>query len=178
MSISPASNGREWGHRTECRLPGDRAEFPVPLNEILPRRYRTSAYGNTYSCHQVSVLAGSRHTTVAPASALTTQLHLTTASKPSAAQVSQNRMAGTNNEPMRERPWRSCRIRRCVPVRERAAAGRGSKSIDVHVHVYDGAPLGIPADANCIAKGATTVVDAGSAGAHTLPGFRQYVVRS
>lgn len=33
--------------------------------------------------------------------------------------------------------------------------------IDLHVHVYDGvAPLGIPADPNCIAKGATTVVDA------------------
>jgi len=29
--------------------------------------------------------------------------------------------------------------------------------IDVHVHVYDGvAPLGIPADPNCIAKGVTT----------------------
>ena len=50
--------------------------------------------------------------------------------------------------------------------------------IDIHVHVYDGvAPLGIPADPNCIAKGATTVVDAGSAGAHTFPGFKQYVVR-
>jgi len=50
--------------------------------------------------------------------------------------------------------------------------------VDVHVHVYDGvAPLGIPADPNCIAKGATTVVDAGSAGAHTFPGFRQYIVR-
>src|SRR5215813_2344188 len=50
--------------------------------------------------------------------------------------------------------------------------------VDVHVHVYDGvAPLGIPADPNCIAKGATTVVDAGSAGAHTFPGFRQHVVR-
>jgi dihydroorotase len=50
--------------------------------------------------------------------------------------------------------------------------------VDVHVHVYDGvAPLGVPADPNCIARGATTVVDAGSAGAHTFPGFRQYVVR-
>ena len=50
--------------------------------------------------------------------------------------------------------------------------------VDVHVHVYDGvAPLGIPADPNCIAKGATTVVDAGSAGAHTFPGLRQYVMR-
>jgi dihydroorotase len=50
--------------------------------------------------------------------------------------------------------------------------------VDVHVHVYDGvAPLGIPADPNCIAKGATTVVDAGSAGAHTFPGLKQYVVR-
>jgi dihydroorotase len=49
--------------------------------------------------------------------------------------------------------------------------------IDIHVHVYDGvAPLGIPADPNCIAKGATTVVDAGSAGAHTFPGFRRSVI--
>src|SRR5438477_10848810 len=49
--------------------------------------------------------------------------------------------------------------------------------VDIHVHVYDGvAPLGIPADPNCIAKGATTVVDAGSAGAHTFPGLREYVI--
>ena len=31
--------------------------------------------------------------------------------------------------------------------------------IDIHVHVYDGvAPLGIPADPNCIAKGVTTAL--------------------
>ena len=49
--------------------------------------------------------------------------------------------------------------------------------IDIHVHVYDGvAPLGIPADPTCIAKGVTTVVDAGSAGAHTFPGLRKYIV--
>jgi dihydroorotase len=49
--------------------------------------------------------------------------------------------------------------------------------IDVHVHVFDGvAPLAIPADPNCIAKGVTTVLDAGSAGAHTFPGFRKYVI--
>jgi len=49
--------------------------------------------------------------------------------------------------------------------------------IDIHVHVYDGvAPLAVPADPNCIAKGVTTAVDAGSAGAHTLPGFRKYVI--
>jgi dihydroorotase len=49
--------------------------------------------------------------------------------------------------------------------------------IDVHVHVYDGvAPLGIPPDPNCVAKGVTTVLDAGSAGAHTFPGFRKYVI--
>jgi dihydroorotase len=49
--------------------------------------------------------------------------------------------------------------------------------IDLHVHVYDGvAPLGIPADPNCIAKGVTTVLDAGSAGAHTFPGLRKYVI--
>src|SRR6185436_11237814 len=51
--------------------------------------------------------------------------------------------------------------------------------IDIHVHVYDGvAPLGIPADPNCIAKGVTTVVDAGSAGAHTFPGLRKYVIKA
>src|SRR5262249_10783569 len=49
--------------------------------------------------------------------------------------------------------------------------------IDLHVHVYDGgAPLGIPPDPNCVAKGVTTVLDAGSAGAHTFPGFRKYVI--
>jgi dihydroorotase len=49
--------------------------------------------------------------------------------------------------------------------------------IDIHVHVYDGvAPLGIPADPNCVAKGVTTVVDAGSAGANTFPGLRKYVI--
>lgn len=51
--------------------------------------------------------------------------------------------------------------------------------VDIHVHVYDGvAPLGIPADPNCIAKGVTTVVDAGSAGAHTFPGFRRFVIQT
>jgi dihydroorotase len=49
--------------------------------------------------------------------------------------------------------------------------------VDIHVHVYEGvAPLGIPADPNCVAKGVTSVVDAGSAGAHTFPGFRRYVI--
>jgi dihydroorotase len=49
--------------------------------------------------------------------------------------------------------------------------------IDLHVHVYDGVvPFGIPADPNCIARGVTTVVDAGSAGAHTFPGFRRFVI--
>ena len=49
--------------------------------------------------------------------------------------------------------------------------------IDVHTHVYDGvAPLGIPADPNCVAKGVTTAVDAGSSGAHTFPGLRKYVI--
>ncbi len=49
--------------------------------------------------------------------------------------------------------------------------------IDIHVHVYDGvAPLAIPADPTCIAKGVTTAIDAGSAGAHTFPGLRKYVI--
>jgi dihydroorotase len=49
--------------------------------------------------------------------------------------------------------------------------------IDTHAHVYDGvAPLGIPADPNHIAKGTTTVIDAGSSGAATFPGFRKYII--
>lgn len=49
--------------------------------------------------------------------------------------------------------------------------------IDVHVHVYDGVGSGgIPVDPNCIARGTTTVVDAGSAGANTFAGFRKYVI--
>jgi dihydroorotase len=49
--------------------------------------------------------------------------------------------------------------------------------IDLHVHVFWGVSyLGIEADPNCIAKGVTTAVDAGSAGADTFPGFRRYVI--
>ena len=49
--------------------------------------------------------------------------------------------------------------------------------IDVHAHVYDGAtPLGIPADPNHIAKGVTTVLDAGSAGANTFSGLRERII--
>ena len=49
--------------------------------------------------------------------------------------------------------------------------------IDIHVHVYEGVTMyGIPPDPNCLAKGVTTVVDAGSAGANTFPGLRKYVI--
>ncbi len=49
--------------------------------------------------------------------------------------------------------------------------------IDLHVHVFWGAShLGIEPDPTCLARGATTVVDAGSAGADTFPGFRKYVI--
>jgi dihydroorotase len=75
------------------------------------------------------------------------------------------------------------RLDRDIPAREarQVLDARGKivapGLIDVHVHVYDGvAPLGIPADPNCIAKGVTTVLDAGSAGAHTFPGLRKYVI--
>ncbi len=51
--------------------------------------------------------------------------------------------------------------------------------IDVHVHVYEGVShLGINADHTCLAHGATTVVDAGSAGADTFSGFRKYVIEA
>jgi dihydroorotase len=49
--------------------------------------------------------------------------------------------------------------------------------IDLHVHVFWGVShLGIEVDPHCVAKGVTTAVDAGSAGADTFPGFRSYVI--
>ncbi|MBM3277173.1 MAG: amidohydrolase/deacetylase family metallohydrolase [Candidatus Handelsmanbacteria bacterium] len=49
--------------------------------------------------------------------------------------------------------------------------------IDLHVHVFYGVShFGIQPDPTCLARGATTVVDAGSAGADTFPGFRKYVI--
>src|SRR5258708_32397200 len=47
----------------------------------------------------------------------------------------------------------------------------------MHTHVYWGvAPLGVEADANCLQRGVTTAVDAGSSGASTFPGFKRYVI--
>ena len=49
--------------------------------------------------------------------------------------------------------------------------------IDLHVHVWLGvAHLGIEPDPHCVRRGATTVFDAGSAGADTFPGFKKYVI--
>ncbi|RIK41548.1 MAG: amidohydrolase/deacetylase family metallohydrolase [Chloroflexi bacterium] len=49
--------------------------------------------------------------------------------------------------------------------------------VDLHTHVYWGVPpLGIEPDPNCLARGVTTAVDAGSAGADTFPAFRRYII--
>ncbi len=49
--------------------------------------------------------------------------------------------------------------------------------IDMHVHVFDGVALAsIDADAIGIRTGVTTLVDAGSAGANTFPGFRKHCI--
>jgi dihydroorotase len=49
--------------------------------------------------------------------------------------------------------------------------------IDLHVHVFTGVShYGIEPDPHCLARGVTTAVDAGSAGADTFPGFRKYVI--
>jgi dihydroorotase len=49
--------------------------------------------------------------------------------------------------------------------------------VDLHVHVYWGvADLSIEPGPNDLARGATTIVDAGSAGANTYPGFQEYVI--
>ena len=49
--------------------------------------------------------------------------------------------------------------------------------VDLHVHVYEGAShYGIEVDSTCLATGATTVLDLGSAGAWTFSGFRRQVI--
>ncbi|CAL1543798.1 unnamed protein product [Lymnaea stagnalis] len=48
--------------------------------------------------------------------------------------------------------------------------------IDLHVHAYEHAtPLGVNVDRMCLARGVTTVVDAGSAGSSTFPGLRKFI---
>jgi dihydroorotase len=49
--------------------------------------------------------------------------------------------------------------------------------VDLHVHAFWGVShYGIAPDPSFVARGATTVVDAGSAGAATFDGFRRYVI--
>jgi len=48
--------------------------------------------------------------------------------------------------------------------------------IDVHGHVYDGIAMGVFPDSVGVAKGVTTIVDAGTTGSFTFPGFRKYVI--
>lgn len=51
--------------------------------------------------------------------------------------------------------------------------------IDVHVHIYDGVShYGIPPDPNCLERGVTTAVDAGTSGAETFAGLRKYVIEA
>jgi dihydroorotase len=51
--------------------------------------------------------------------------------------------------------------------------------VDAHVHVFEGVShYGINPDVTCLAHGATTVVDAGSAGADTFDGFRKYIIEA
>jgi len=49
--------------------------------------------------------------------------------------------------------------------------------IDMHVHVYPGVShYGIHPDPTCLARGVTTVCDAGSSGADTFEGLKRYVI--
>jgi dihydroorotase len=49
--------------------------------------------------------------------------------------------------------------------------------VDLHVHVYWGvADLSIRPGPNDLERGTTTIVDAGSAGANTFPGFREFII--
>ena len=48
--------------------------------------------------------------------------------------------------------------------------------VDLHAHVYQHATLlGVNPDETCLARGVTTVVDAGSSGCMTLAGLRHYI---
>jgi dihydroorotase len=50
--------------------------------------------------------------------------------------------------------------------------------VDLHTHVYAGSTYwGVQADPVAARTGVTTWADAGSAGAMTIPGFREYIVR-
>lgn len=49
--------------------------------------------------------------------------------------------------------------------------------IDVHVHIFSSfSHYGVDVDPSCLARGVTTVLDAGSAGAQTYPAFKRYVI--
>ncbi len=49
--------------------------------------------------------------------------------------------------------------------------------VDLHVHVFWGVShFGIEPDPNCVAKGVTTAVDAGSAGATNFAAFRRFII--
>ena len=49
--------------------------------------------------------------------------------------------------------------------------------IDLHVHVFSGVThYGVDVDPTCLGRGVTTALDAGSAGALTFPGFRQFII--
>jgi len=49
--------------------------------------------------------------------------------------------------------------------------------IDMHGHVFDSfVNVSIDADSVCLPRGVTTVVDCGSSGASTFPGFRKFIV--
>ena len=49
--------------------------------------------------------------------------------------------------------------------------------IDMHGHVFDSfLPVSIDPDLVGIPKSVTTIVDAGSSGANTFPGFRKYII--
>ena len=50
--------------------------------------------------------------------------------------------------------------------------------VDIHAHLYEHVtPLGVDPDATCLARGVTTAVDAGSAGASTLQGLIEYGIK-
>jgi len=73
-----------------------------------------------------------------------------------------------------EKELNAAQAKRVIDASDRIVA---PALVDLHVHVYDAVmPLAVEADSVCLFKGVTTVLDAGSAGYLSFPGFKKYVM--
>ncbi|XP_059141750.1 deacetylase Atu3266-like [Physella acuta] len=84
--------------------------------------------------------------------------------------VTNGRISRVGSPPEGSRIWSSVDASGCIVT---------PGLIDLHVHAYEHAtPLGVNVDRMCLARGVTTVVDAGSSGSATFPGLRKFIAES